>query len=400
VGAEIAERIIAVPPVILWIMMIDPSILMQHLASHREAMVALLADLVAAESPSDMAETQAGPLAILTAQFEQLGYNVRHIPGEKTGGTLLATHPTAAERPRQLLLGHCDTVWPVGTLARMPLVVDGDILRGPGSYDMKAGLVQGIFALRALRELGVQPPLEPVFLVNTDEEIGSVESRPVIEELARQSARALILEPSAGPEGKLKTARKGVGEFEIAVRGVAAHAGLEPEKGVSAILGMAEVVRTLATLNDYPRGLSVNVGVISGGLRGNVVAPECRAVVDVRAMTTADALQLEEAIRGLPVPLPGTSIVISGGFERGPLERTPRNVALWELTRETAAEMGLFIEEAAVGGGSDGNLTSAHTATLDGLGPVGDGAHAAHEHVIISKMIERGALLAALMLKS
>lgn len=380
--------------------MTNTNILFNQLENHRDAMVALLADLVAAESPSDSPKTQAVPLSILAAQFRQLGYDVHLTPGQKTGGWLLAGHSSAGERPRQLLLGHCDTVWPVGTLVGMPLIIDGDILRGPGSYDMKAGLVQGIFALRALHELGLEPPLAPVFLINTDEEIGSIESRPVIEEQARQSVRALVLEPSAGPEGKLKTARKGVGEFEIVVRGVAAHAGLEPEKGVSAILGMAEIVRRLATLNDYPRGVSTNVGLINGGLRANVVAPECRAAVDVRAMTTADAARLEEAIRSLSVPLPGTTLEISGGFERGPLERTPRNVALWELARETAAEMGLAVEEAAVGGGSDGNLTSAFTATLDGLGPVGDGAHARHEHVVIPKMIERTALLAALLLKA
>ena len=371
----------------------------QHLANQRHDMVALLADLVAAESPSDAPETQAGPIGILYEQFDRLGFRVRHTPGQRTGGYLVARHPAAESRPRQLLLGHCDTVWPVGTLAEMPLVVEGDILRGPGSYDMKAGLVQGIFALRALVELGLEPALAPVFLVNTDEEIGSIESRPIIETLAQESDRALILEPSAGPDGALKTGRKGVGGFDVVVRGIASHAGLEPEKGVSAILGMAEVVQKLATLNDYPRGISVNVGVIGGGLRSNVVAPECRAEVDVRALTAADATRLEAAVRSLTLALPGATLEISGGFERGPLERTPRNIALWELAREASAELGLALAEATVGGGSDGNLTSAFTATLDGLGPVGDGAHARHEHVLISKLVERAALLAALLLK-
>jgi len=379
--------------------MTDTQPLLDQLTRQRHDMVALLADLVAAESPSDAPETQAGPIGILYEQFDRLGYHVRHTPGSRTGGYLIARHPAAGERPTQLLLGHCDTVWPVGTLAEMPLEVEGDILRGPGSYDMKGGLAQGIFALRALRDLGLEPPLAPVFLINTDEEIGSIESRPVIEELAAQSARALILEPSAGPAGKLKTARKGVGDFEIVVHGRASHAGLEPEKGISAILGMAEIVRKLATLNDYPRGVSVNVGLISGGLRSNVVAPECRAVVDVRAVTVADAARLEEAVRGLTPPLEGTTLEITGGFDRPPLERTPRNITLWELARATGAEMGLALEETAVGGGSDGNLTSLHTATLDGLGPVGDGAHARHEHVVISKMVERSALLAALLMQ-
>ena len=368
-----------------------------HLTQYRHEMAALLAELVAAESPSDAPETQAGPQAILRAQFAQLGYTVAHTPGTLTGGYLVARAPNDDGRPTQLLLGHCDTVWPVGTLAEMPLVVEGDVLRGPGSYDMKAGLVQGLFALRALQELGLTPPLAPVFLVNSDEEIGSIESRPAIEQLAREAARALILEP-AGPSGQLKTQRKGLGDFAIVVHGRAAHAGNEPEKGVSAILGMMELIHTLHALNDYPRGVSVNVGVISGGLRGNVVPPECRATVDVRATTMADAARLEETIRALSAP-PGTSLDIHGGFERGPLERTPRNVALWQLARQVGAEMGLALEETAVGGGSDGNLTSAHTATLDGLGPVGDGAHARHEHVIISKMVERAALLAGLLLR-
>ncbi len=373
--------------------------LLAHLTNQRHDMVALLAELVAAESPSDVPETQAGPIGILYEQFDRLGYHVRHTPGTRTGGYLIARHPTAGERPTQLLLGHCDTVWAVGTLAEMPLEIEGDILRGPGSFDMKGGLTQGIFALRALHELGLEPPLAPVFLINTDEEIGSIESQPVIEQLAAESARALILEPSAGAAGKLKTARKGIGDFVIVVRGRASHAGLEPEKGVSAILGMAEIVRALATLNDYPRGVSVNTGLISGGLRSNVVAPECRAVVDVRAATVADAEQLEQAVRALTPPLEGTTLEITGGFDRLPLERTPRNAALWELTCDIGAEMGLALEETAVGGGSDGNLTSLHTATLDGLGPVGDGAHARHEHVVISKMVERSALLAALLMK-
>ncbi len=374
--------------------------LLNHLTRQRDEMVALLSELVAAESPSDAPETQAGPLGILTEQFERLGYHVQYTPGTRTGGYLIAHHPAAGERPSQLLLGHCDTVWPAGTLAEMPLEVDGDILRGPGSFDMKGGLAQGIFALKALRDLGLEPPLAPVFLVNTDEEIGSIESRPIIEQLAQQSARALVLEPSAGPEGKLKTARKGVGDFEIIVRGRAAHAGLEPEKGVSAILGMARIVTALAELNDYPRGVSVSAGLINGGTRSNVVAAECRAIVDVRAITVADAERLERDIRALSPGLEGATVTISGGFDRAPLERTPRNAALWELARRTGAEMGLALEETAVGGGSDGNLTSPFTPTLDGLGPVGDGAHARHEHVIISKMVERSALLAALLMKA
>ncbi len=370
-----------------------------NVAGHLPDMVRLLSALVLAESPSSDPATQAAPLRLLAQELEALGFCVERTPGQLTGGYLTARQ-AGAGGGGQLLLGHCDTVWPVGTLSEMPLVVEGDALRGPGSFDMKAGLVIGLFALRALRELGLEPPLAPVFFINTDEEIGSVESRAAIESLAQQVERALVLEPAAGTDGKLKTARKGIGGFDITVRGVAAHAGLEPEKGVSAILGMAELTRTLHGLTDLSRGLSVNVGVVRGGLRSNVVAPECRAEVDVRASTVADARRLEETILALPAPLPGTTLEISGGFERGPLERTPRNRALWALAEEAGRELGMALDETAVGGGSDGNLTSLHTATIDGLGPVGDGAHARHEFVVISSLVERSALLACLMMKA
>lgn len=370
-----------------------------NVAGHLPDMISLLSALVLAESPSSDPATQAAPLRLLTQELETLGFQVEHTPGQLSGGYLTA-HKPGAGGGAQLLLGHCDTVWPVGTLSEMPLVVEGDTLRGPGSFDMKAGLVIGLFALRALRELRLEPPLAPVFFINTDEEIGSGESRGAIESLAQRAERALVLEPAAGADGKLKTARKGVGSFDVIVRGVAAHAGLEPEKGVSAILGMAELTRTLHGLADLSRGLSVNVGVVHGGLRSNVVAPECRAEVDVRASTVADARQLEETILALPAPLPGTTLEISGGFERGPLERTPRNRALWALAEAAGRELGMALEETAVGGGSDGNLTSLHTATLDGLGPVGDGAHARHEFVVINSLVERSALLACLMMKA
>lgn len=373
--------------------------LLDHLRGQTDAMVGLLSALVMAESPSTVPEAQAAPQAILTEQLTQLGYRVTHTPGERTGGTLLAEAPGADARPRQLLLGHCDTVWPIGTLATMPLILEDGLLRGPGTYDMKAGLVQGIFALRALHELGLEPLLAPVFLINSDEEIGSFESRAAIEAEAGRAARALILEPASGPRGQLKTARKGVGGFEIVVGGKAAHAGLEPEKGVSAILGMAQIVPALFALSDLARGLTVNVGVIRGGLQSNVIAPDCRAEVDVRITSMADAERVEAQIRALAPSLPGTTVTITGGFDRPPLERTPANRALWELAERLGAEFGWALEECAVGGGSDGNYTSIHTATLDGLGPVGDGAHATHEHVVVAELPQRSALLARLLLE-
>lgn len=373
--------------------------LLTHISDQTDEMVALLAALVAAESPSAVPAAQAAPQALLTEQLERLGYRVAHTPGQNTGGYLLAEPPDAATRPRQLLLGHCDTVWPIGTLATMPLVIEDGLMRGPGVYDMKAGLVQGLFALRALHELGLTPPLAPVFLINSDEEIGSFESQAVIEAEARRAERALILEPAAGPRGQLKTARKGVGGFEITVHGVAAHAGLEPEKGVSAILGMAQIIPALFELTDLSRGLTVNVGVIDGGLQSNVIAPACRAEVDVRITSMADAADVEARIRALAPALPGTRVTITGGFDRPPLERTPANQALWRLAERVGAEFGWTLEQCAVGGGSDGNFTSIHTATLDGLGPVGDGAHAAHEHVVVAELPQRSALLARLLME-
>lgn len=368
-----------------------------YLHAQTGEMVRLLSDLVLAESPSSDPATMEAPLSLITEQLTALGFDVRRTPGRTTGGYLVGSRPDG--RPRQLLLGHCDTVWPLGTLADMPLVVEGNTLRGPGAFDMKAGLVQGLFALRALQAIGLEPALSPVMLVNTDEEIGSNESEAAIVALAQQVERALILEPAAGLDGKIKTARKGVGDFDIIVRGRAAHAGLEPEKGVSAILGMAELTRTLHALTDLERGVSVNVGVVQGGTRSNVVASECRAAVDVRAITTADARWLEETIRALPAPLPGTTLEISGGFSRAPLERTTANRALWAKAQAAGRELGLELEETAVGGGSDGNLTSPYTATLDGLGPVGDGAHARHEFIYTDKLAERSALLALLLLQ-
>ncbi len=271
-------------------------------------------------------------------------------------------------------------------------------LHGPGVYDMKGGLVQAIFALAALRELGMQPSVTPVFFMNSDEEIGSHESADPIRRLARVVDRAMIMEPSLGPTGQLKTARKGVGRFVITVIGKAAHAGLDPEKGISAILELSHVVQALFALNDPERGITVNVGTIDGGMRPNVVAPQSRAEVDVRVRTHQDAAMIESAIHALEPTIPGTELKIEGRIGRPPLEPTPRNRKLWHRAQEAADALGIELEEGAAGGGSDGNWTSLYTSTLDGLGAVGDGAHALNEHVVEEKMPERAALLACLIL--
>jgi glutamate carboxypeptidase len=304
----------------------------------------------------------------------------------------------AKKSPLQLLVGHCDTVWPVGTVREMPVRVEGETLRGPGVFDMKGGLVQMLFALRAVNDLGLRPPADSVVVINSDEEIGSPDSSPLIGRLARRAVRAFILEPAFGRSGKLKTARKASGGFTITVKGRAAHAGVNPEEGASAILEMSYQIQRLFALNDAGRGITVNVGTIDGGLRSNVVAAEVRASVDVRVRTRQDAAQVEAAIRGLRPVNPQTTIKIEGGINQLPMEPLPRNQALWRLAQDLGRRLGLELDQAAVGGASDGNTTSQYTATLDGLGAVGDGAHAAHELVLLPHMVARCALLVLLLL--
>jgi glutamate carboxypeptidase len=378
--AELAERIFS------------------HLSERSQEMVALLAELVRAESPSNVPQSQDQVLYILGERLAQLSYRVSRLVGRNCGGHLYARPWRPTRRHIQLLLGHCDTVWPLGTLADMPLTVGDGVLSGPGSYDMKAGLVQMLYALEALHALQLEPPLAPVVFINSDEEIGSHDSTRRIRRLARIAQRALVLEPSLGMDGKLKTARKGVGRFTVTVKGKAAHAGLNPESGASAILELSYVIQKLFALNDPKRGVTVNVGTIDGGLGPNVVAPESRAEVDVRVVSADDARRVEAAIKALEPVVAGVSLVIQGRFGRPPMERTPANQALWQTARDIGRQVGLDLKEALAGGASDGNTTSRYTATLDGLGAVGDGAHARHEFVYCDKMAERGALVALLLL--
>ena len=359
----------------------------------------LLEHLARIETPSREPDVHAPLFTALASEFESIGYRTRRLPGRVTGGALYAR---PAQRRRsvgaQLLLGHADTVWPRTSLEAMPVALDDGRLRGPGVYDMKAGLVQMLFALRALAQLELTPPLEPHALVNSDEEIGSRESTRHIRRLARSVQRAFVLEPSLGLDGRLKTARKGVGRFVVTVRGRAAHAGLDPETGVSAILELSHVIQKLFDLNDVERGISVNVGTIDGGLGANIVAPESQAIVDVRVRTGADAARIEREILSLRATTEGAELDVQGGIGRPPMEPTPGNQRLWESARVLALQLGIPLEQAAAGGGSDGNTTSAYVPTLDGLGAVGDGAHARHEFVFTEKLAERAALLALLLL--
>jgi glutamate carboxypeptidase len=368
------------------------------LRAQQGRMVSLLTELAALESPTDDPRATARVLDRLAEELAQTSLTVRWLRGRASAGLLVA-HPVARVRrkPLQLLVGHCDTVWPVGTDREMPVQVVEDQIRGPGVFDMKGGLVQMIFALRALREVQCDPPVTPVVIINSDEETGSADSRRITVRLARRAARAFVLEPAYGTSGKLKTSRKAVGEFEVVVRGRAAHAGLSPGEGTSAVLELSHQIQRLFAMNDPSHGISVNVGTIDGGVGPNVVAPEVRARVDVRVRTLADAARVESAIRALTPVDQKSSIHISGSFGHPPLEPLPRNRALWELARSLGQRIGIDLEEAAVGGASDGNTISQYTATLDGLGAVGDGAHAAHEYVLASKLSERAALVALLL---
>jgi glutamate carboxypeptidase len=324
---------------------------------------------------------------------------VRREAGAPTADHVVAEWPGQG-RPI-LLLGHFDTVWPVGQLVRMPVrQVDGR-LHGPGVLDMKAGLAIALTAMKVLVASVPEPSRPPVTLLATsDEETGSATSRPVIEALARASAAALVLEPAI-PGGALKTARKGVGEFEVRAHGVAAHAGADPSAGASAVHELARQVAAMTALADPAAGLSVNVGVIEGGTRSNVVAEQARAWVDVRVSRAADGARIEAALNALRPLDPRVRLEVRGGINRPPMERGPGVAALFALARDVARSWGEDLTEGATGGASDGNFTAAlGVPTLDGLGGVGDGPHALHEHAIVDFLPRRAALLAGLLARA
>ena len=369
-----------------------------YLREHRQVLVGFLERLALAESPSTEPGAQNEVLDILSEALIEIEYAVWRLPGRWSGGHIYA-RPEGGRAPAQLLLGHCDTVWPLGTLHEFPVEVRDDVVKGPGVYDMKGGLAQMVFVLRAMRYLGLSLTVTTIVFVFSVEEVGSKESTRHIRRLARAVERVFVMEPSLGPSGKLKTARKGVGRYEITVTGEAAHAGLDPEEGASAILELSYLIQALFAINDPARGTTVNVGTIDGGLRPNVIAPESSATVDVRVPTQEDALHVEETILGLKPVTPGVTLRVEGGMGRPPMERTSRNRRLWETARELGKELGLDLREGMAGGGSDGSTTSLFSATLDGLGAVGDGAHSTHEFVYTDRMVERCALLALLLME-
>ncbi|HET7855165.1 MAG TPA: M20/M25/M40 family metallo-hydrolase [Gaiellaceae bacterium] len=371
------------------------------LRAHEQEMTVALDRLVRAESPSLDPAAQEQGLELLARELRRVCYVPRRIRGREDGNHLFARPDRCrAHAGHQLVIGHLDTVWPLGSVKRNPPRIENGRLYGPGSYDMKGGVVQLVFALRALQALRREPPITPAILVTSDEETGSMDSRRYIRMLARGAVRAFVLEPPDGARGELKTGRKGVGRFRVAVHGRAAHAGACPEEGVSAILELSHQIQRLFAMNDGHAGVTVNVGTIQGGLMPNVIAPEASARVDVRAPTPEAAVVIERAIRSLTPVHAHVAITVEGGFSHPPMPQTVRNRKLYRRARELARALGFDIGEApVVGGASDANLASELTATLDGLGAVGGGAHAADEHVVLEALPERAALLALLLLE-
>ncbi len=370
-----------------------------HLAfcqQHEGEMMSLLRKMVEIESPSDDKAAVDRMGAFLAEVFERLGGHVTFYPQEAAGNHLKAEFAGGDGKP-VLLLGHFDTVWPMGTLAKMPFRMEAGRAFGPGVYDMKAGIAMMIFALRALKESGAEH--RPVtILLDTDEEVGSTTGRPIVEATAKDCEAVLVLEPSQGPQGHLKTSRKGVGDITIRVRGRASHSGVDFEKGRSAIVELARQLLEIVKFTDLARGITVNPGVIQGGTRSNVIAAEAWAEVDLRIARAADATELEKKFAALKPFDPDCAIELSGGINRPPMERTEGTVRLFGIAREIAGTMGWKLEESSTGGGSDGNFTSAlGIPTLDGLGALGEGAHASNESVVIHELPQRTALLAGLI---
>jgi len=361
-------------------------------------MIDTLRELVSIESPSLEKKPTDRCCEFLADLWLERGATVGIVKNEKRGNHLrVVWNPPAPPKSQLFVLGHYDTVYPTGTLAKMPFRVDSGKAYGPGTFDMKGGIVQALFALAAIRELHLAVEKRVVFLWTSDEEIGSTTSRGLIEEEARRSEAVFVLEPSLGPRGMLKTSRKGVGEAQIIVHGRASHAGLAPEKGVNAIHELAAQIERIEKWNDLRRGVSINADVVTGGSRTSVIADRAEATLDLRAWKESDMRALEKRLHALKAVHRGAKLEIRGGFDRPPLERK-HSAALFARAKSIAQTLGFSLSEAAAGGGSDGNFTAAlGVPTLDGMGAVGDGAHATYEHVVAAAMPQRAALLAQLL---
>lgn len=360
-------------------------------------MLAMLKRFVELESPSDNKKAVDLLGASLAAEFEKERARVTRFDNAERGANLRADLAGGVGGKPVMLLGHFDTVWPLGTLASMPFRTEGERVYGPGVLDMKAGIVMMIFAVRALRDIArTHRPV--IVILDTDEEVGSETGRPLVESAARECEAVLVLEPAQTLQGHLKTSRKGVGDFTIRVRGRASHAGVDFEKGHSAVLELARQLLEVAKFTDVKRGITVNPGVIRGGTRTNVVPAEAVAEVDIRVARAADVAELEKRFASLKPFDPHCSIEVTGGLNRPPMERTEGTVRLFGIAREQARSLGFDLDEASTGGGSDGNFTSGlGIPTLDGLGAVGEGAHASNESILLQELPRRTALLANLI---
>jgi glutamate carboxypeptidase len=369
--------------------------ILTHVASQSEWIKNSLRELVQQESPSEDRASVNAAMAIAEHHARNLiGRSKWH--KQKDFGDILELRfgPTRAQHKPILLLGHLDTVWPLGTLANMPWREEKGRYWGPGVLDMKAGVVMALAAISTLREFKLARPI--TLLLNSEEEVGSPVSRAITQRLALESAAVFVLEPAQGLA--YKTARKGVGQYNVQVTGVAAHSGVDYERGHSAILEMAKLVQTISGFTNLERKLTVNCGVLHGGTRSNVVASHAHAEVDVRIAKASDAAHVEKLFNSLKVSDPACKLEVTGGINRPPMERKAGTIALFKQARKLAAELGFELDEASTGGGSDGNFTAAlGVPTLDGMGAVGDGAHAAHESVVIEHLVPRTALLAAMI---
>jgi glutamate carboxypeptidase len=372
---------------------------LSYFQERKDQIVQTIRQLVETESPSDNKEAVDRLGTLLAGRFEGLGGHAKFHRVQNFGDHLQVDFAGTRGGKPVLLLGHLDTVYPMGTLATMPCRVSDGRLWGPGSFDMKSGIAFMLHAIEALRAWHEDKLPRPVtILLVSDEEVGSDTSRLITENLAKKSAAVLVLEPSHGPKGAAKTARKGVGEYVLKVTGKAAHSGLDFEKGESAILELARQIIAISKLIDLKRGLTLNVGTVQGGTRVNVIPAEASAVLDVRVARKQDAAGIDRRLRSLKPFNRKCKLEISGGMNRPPMERTPTVAALYKKAAEIAKQLGWKLEEASVGGGSDGNFTAGlGIPTLDGLGGVGERAHATHESILISELPRRATLLAELI---
>jgi glutamate carboxypeptidase len=378
----------------------DP--ILAYARSKQNDIVSLIRELVECESPSDSPLNVNRFVDLFSSRVEGIA-KVKTFRGGSFGRHMLCEFrlPGRKKQGQILALGHSDTVWPVGTLKSMPFRQEQGRLWGPGAFDMKGGLAFFVYAMKAVVELDLPVSRKVVLLINSDEEVGSESSRPLTEEAARASDFVLVLEPGTGLEGKLKTARKGVGDYKVKVRGRASHSGVDFTSGASAILELARQIERISGFTKLDRGITVNPGLIAGGTRTNVVAAEAQAEVDIRIARLKDQEWIERQFRKLKPVDRRCFIEVSGGLNRPPMERSAGIVKLFRHAKRLAAELGVELEESMTGGGSDGNFTAAlGVPTLDGLGAVGEGAHAPNESLLEDRIADRTALLAKLVTQS